>query len=224
MHFGNTNSKSQYVMGGQPLQVIAEEKDLGVLISDNLKVASQCAKAAMTANRILGMISRTFTSRDKGTILLLFKSLVRPHLEYCIQAWRPYLQKDINLLEKVQHRATKMIANFGILPYEERLRRLKLTTLETRRLRGDLIEVFKILKGFENVNYSNFFTFSNSQLRGHSLKLFKTRFNTNCGKYLFSNRIVEEWNLLTEDLVSCSTLDSFKNKLDHYLRYCRGFI
>ena len=95
MHFGNNNSKSQYIMGGQPLHVISEEKDLGVLISDNIKVASQCAKAAMTANIILAMISRTFTSRDKGTILLLFKSLVRPHLEYCIQAWRPYLQRTL---------------------------------------------------------------------------------------------------------------------------------
>ena len=149
---------------------------------------------------------------------------MRPHLEYCVQAWRPHLQKDINLLERVQHRATKMIVNFTNLPYEERLLRLKLTTLETRRLRGDLIEVFKILKGFDNISYNDFFALSNTQLRGHSLKLFKSRFNTKCGKFLFSNRIIDEWNLLPEEIISCSTLDSFKNRIDLYLRNCRGFI
>ena len=223
MHLGKNNVKSQYVMGGQILQEVSEEKDLGVIISNDLKVSSQCSKAAKTANRILGMISRTFIYKNKDTMLLLYKSLVRPHLEYCIQTWRPHLQKDIDLLERVQHRATKMIATFGSLTYEDRLLRLKLTTLETRRLRGDLIEVFKILKGFEDVDYSKFFTLSTSHLRGHSLKIFKTRFNTNCGKYLFSNRIVVEWNLLSEDIVSCNTLDSFKGKLDLYLRTCRGF-
>ena len=152
MHIGNKNVKCQYSMGGQFLQVVTEEKDLGVIITDDLKVSKQCAKAAATANRVLGMIYRTFTYKDKETILILYKSLVRPHLEYCVQAWRPYLQKDINLLESVQRRATRMIANFSNLAYDERLFRLNLTTLETRRLRGDLIEVFKILKGFENVD------------------------------------------------------------------------
>ena len=73
-----------------------------------------------------------------------YKSLVRPHLEYCIQAWRPYLTQDIEMLEKVQRRATKMVYGFNDLTYEQRLRRLCITILETPRLRGDLIEVFKL--------------------------------------------------------------------------------
>jgi hypothetical protein len=135
MHLGSNNPKCQYILGGQFLQEVTEEKDLGVIISNDLKVGSQCARATLTANRILGMISRTFTCKNRETILLLYKSLVRPHLEYCIQAWRPHLQKDINLLEKVQRRATRMIENFSKLSYQERLSRLKLTTLETGRLR-----------------------------------------------------------------------------------------
>ena len=80
------------------------------------------------------------------------------------------------------------------------------------------------MKGFDNVDYSEFFVVSSSQFRGHSLKLFKVRFNTNYGKFMFSNRVIDEWNALTEDIISSNTVDGFKAKLDHYLRCCRGLI
>ena len=86
----------------------------------------------------------------------MYKSLVRPRLEYCIQAWCPHLRKDIDLLEKVQRRATRLIYSLHDLPNCDRLKRLKLTTLVTRRVRGDLIEVFTIIKSFEEVD-SNIF-------------------------------------------------------------------
>ena len=108
------------------------------------------------------------------------------------------------------------------MSYEQRLFNLKLTILETRRLRGDLIEVFKILKDFDKVDCIDFFVLSTNTYRGHSLKLFKVRFNTNFGKYAFNNRVVEEWNLLTEDIISCNTVKDFKAKLDHYLLFSRG--
>ena len=81
--------------------------------------------------------------------------MVRPHLEYYILAWRPYRKKDIDTLERIQRRATKMI-KLRDLSYEERLRECVLTTLETRRLRGDQIEVFKILNGYENIDRNIF--------------------------------------------------------------------
>ena len=102
-----------------------------------------------TANRVLGMINRHFQNKSKDIILPLYKSLVRPHLEYCVQAWCPHLRKEVKLIENVQHRATRMITELHGKTYEQRLLALKLTTLETRRLRGDLIEMFKILKGFD---------------------------------------------------------------------------
>ena len=100
---------------------VSEEKDLGVIISRNFKVSKQCIKATKKGNQILGLIKRTFTCRKKEVVIRLYQSLVRPHLEYCIQAWRPHLVKDIMLLEQVQRRATKMTEECKGKSYEERL-------------------------------------------------------------------------------------------------------
>ena len=83
----------------------------------------------------------------------LYKSLVTPHLKYCVQAWRPYLTRDIEMLEGVQRRATMMVYGLNDLTYEQRIRRLGITTLETRRIRGDLIEVFKIIHFIKTLSY-----------------------------------------------------------------------
>jgi len=91
------------------LQVSQEEKDLGIYIADNLKPGLQCAKAASKAMSVLGMIRRRFEKIDRESFQLLYKSYVRLHMEYCVQAWSPYLVKDIECLEKVQRRETKMV-------------------------------------------------------------------------------------------------------------------
>lgn len=201
-----------------------EERDLGVTIDKNLKVRNQCVKAVKSANSTLGMIKRTFITRDTDILLPIYKSLVRPKLEYCIQAWRPHLKKDIDSLEKVQRRATKMIKGLSNKSYHERLSSLGLTTLETRRIRGDLIEVFKMLKGFVNVDSDIFFKFSDTGLRGHSLKIAKKQARLDVRKYFFGNRVVNEWNLLPVKVIECQTINNFKNKLDHHLKFNRGFI
>ena len=87
----------------------------------------------------------------------LYPVLVRPHLEYCVQVWSPYAQSDINLLEGVQRRATRMVPELKDLPYEERLKELELTTLKERRVRGDMIETYKIITGKEDIDPSKFF-------------------------------------------------------------------
>jgi ribonuclease P/MRP protein subunit RPP40 len=107
--------------------------------------------------------------------------------------------------------------------YEERLDILGLTTLKTRRVRGDLIEVFKMFKGLEDISRKHFFELARiSQLRGHRFKLFKRRFNSDVRKYSFSQRIIEEWNGLPEELIDCKTVSNLKKKLDFYLKYDRG--
>ena len=225
IHFGGANAKSSYELGGECLTASEAERDLGVIVDRNLKVSKQCVKAAATASSVLGMISRTITNRSKDILVNLYKSLVRPHLEYCVQAWRPHLQKDIDLLERVQRRATRMIEGYKIIPYAERLHLLGLTTLETRRLRGDLIETFKIVKGFSNLDGLNFFSLHDSvNTRGHTLKLHKGRFRLDVGKFSFGNRVVEEWNALPQEAIDNTSLNGFKNRIDCHLKYKRGFI
>ena len=126
------------------------------------------------------------------------------------------------MLEKVQRRATKMVYDLNDLTYDQRIRRLGITTLETRRIRGDLIEVFKIIKGFDKVDYLEFFHLSTTGLRGHNLKLFKPSFKRNVGKYTFSNRVIDSGNRLPEDIIACDSLDNFKKKLDRLFKFCWG--
>ena len=99
-------------------------------ISADWKVSEQCGIAARKGNQLLGMIKINITYyREKNLIIPLYKSIVRPHLEYCIQAWRPHLKKYIDKLERVQRRATKLIPELRILSYEDRVQQCKLTTL-----------------------------------------------------------------------------------------------
>ena len=134
LHIGRGNLNELYNMEGRPLEAVHEDHDLGIMIIKDLKCSKQCLNAANADNKILGMIKRTFTCKSEKIILQLYKSLVRPRLEYCIQAWCPHLRKDIDLLEKVQRRATRLIYSLHDLPYYDRLKRLKLTTLVTRRV------------------------------------------------------------------------------------------
>ena len=116
-----------------------KEKDLGVTMNANMKVSEQCRIAASKGNQVLGMIRRNITYKEKSLIMPLYKAIVRPHLEYCIQAWNPYIRKDVYMLDKIQRRATKLIPGLRDLTYEERLNECGLTTLDTRILRGDQI-------------------------------------------------------------------------------------
>ena len=135
-------------------------------------LSEQCAIAASKRNQIPGLVRRTIMYKEKQLIVPLYKAIVRPHLEYCIQAWRSYRKKDIDKLERTQQRATKMIPEFRDFSYESRLLQCGLTTLETRRLRGDQIEVFQIVNGYEDVDRNMFFILKEgSRTRGHKAAL-----------------------------------------------------
>ena len=219
LHTGHRNLNVNYKMGDTVLGTTVKEKDLGVTISADMKVSEQCCIAASKGNQILGLIRRNITYKGKKLIIPLYKAIVRPHLEYCIQAWRPYRKKDIDTLERIQRRATKMIPELRDLSYEERLKECGLTTLETRRLRGDQIEVFKILNGYENIDRNMFFSLKkDSRTRGHEVKLVKDQCRLDIRKHSFSQRTINEWNKLSTDCVTASSVNMFKNKVDTYLR------
>ena len=202
LHTGHGNLNVNYKMGDTVLGTTVKEKDLGVTISADMKVSEQCGIAASKGNQILGLVRRNITYKGKKLIIPLYKAIVRPHLEYCIQ-----------------RRATKMIPELRDLSYEERLKECGLTTLETRMLRGDQIEVFKILNGYENIDRNMFFSLKkDSRTRGHEVKLVKDQCRLDIRKHSFSQRTINEWNKLSTDCVTASSVNMFKNKVDTYLR------
>jgi len=141
MHIGHQHDTKYYMSNSTErveLQPVKEEKDLGVTITDDLRSRTQCLLSAAKARKVTGMVRRNFRRLNCQDLLLIYKTYIRPHLEYCIQSWSPYLRKDIQCLEGVQRAITKRVPALRKLDYGQRLQKLGLTMLETRR-RGDLI-------------------------------------------------------------------------------------
>ena len=148
MHIGK-NTGANYTMEtlGSTVELTKKdfEKDLGVWVTSSLKPSLHCDKTAAAATRILGMLKRTFTKFSKELFIFLYKTSVRPQLEYCVQLWCPYLAQDINTLENVQRQVTKLVNELVKLPYESRLRKLRLYSLYCRQQRGDLIGFYTVI-------------------------------------------------------------------------------
>jgi len=221
MHFGGSrNSHVKYFMKGSALQETTEEKDLGIWINNDLKFSTHVAKAVSKANQILGLIRRSFTHIDCQLMKLLFTALVRPHLEYGNVIWHPFLQKDIQMLEKVQHRATRMVPGLAKMQYEDRLKLMNLPSLAYRRLRGDAIEVFKYMHGVYNVDCTQILPRHKAFgpiTRGHSMKLEKRDCKGRLRANVLGYRIVNFWNSLPEDVVSAESVNCFKGRFDRLI-------
>ena len=153
-------------------------------------------------------------------ILSLYSPFVRSHLEYCIQMWNSQYRRDIDLLECIQRRATKMIHRMEHLSYEYRLRDLGLCSLEKRRLRGYLIAAFQYLKGSYRKEGDRLFSrVCGDKTGGNGFKLKKCKFRLDIGKKYFTVRVVRHWNKLPCDVLDAPSLKTFKMKLDKALRH-----
>jgi len=141
LHVGRGNPKRKYRLCREWIESSPEEKDLGVLVDKKLNITWQCARSPE------GCIKTSVASRSREGILPLYAALVRSHLESCIRLCSPQHRKDMELLERVQRRATKIVRGLEHLCSEERLRELVLFSLEKRRLQGDLMAAFQYLKG-----------------------------------------------------------------------------
>ena len=222
LHIGRKNPCYNYVMNGLNLQETKLEKDLGIYVDNNLTFEGHINEIVNKANRLVGMISRFITHKDKDIMVPLFKTLVRPVLEYGNAVWSPYLIKHINLLENIQRRFTKRIIGLSDTDYESRLRVLRLPSLEFRRLRGDMIETFKIILGlYDHSTTSTLFSIvQSSNTRGHPYKLNKRHVSTNQFAQFYTNRVINTWNSLPEHIVKAGSIDAFKNNIDnHWHKY-----
>jgi hypothetical protein len=225
MRYGKRNITYNYSLDGNPLDDSHVERDLGVLFSDDLKWEHQVAKATGQANSKLAQIKNSFTCLDPEIIRPLYLTMVRPHLDYAAQVWNPYLLKDIKTLEKVQRRATKLPPNLKKKPYKERLKELKLTTLEIRRERGDLIEFYKAEKGLEEIRWVKEIR-KGSKNTGPELRrpsnVYReniTLTNNATRENFFLNRVIPIWNSLPYSIRHSESVNSFKNGIDKLPKY-----
>ena len=207
---------------GKSLKSVKHVKDLGIMVSSDLSWSKQVNVTVNKANKLLGLVHRTVGSSNPGAFSTLYKSLVRPVLEYAAPVWNPaYLVKDVLALERVQRRASRLALGQkrGEMDYDDRLRKLKWPTLETRTLFLSLVECYKIVFDMNKLNFDDLFEFTkcNSTRANHPYKLYLKPAKCNSYKYSFSIRIVRHWNSLPGSVVEAGSLSCFKSALKRFL-------
>ena len=209
------SARNSYTISEVTIEATDTVKDLGVIMTSTLSLEANTRAKVAKANQLLGIIRRSFHHLTEDTLVLLFKTMIRPHLEFCNTVTHPTTERDMTLIEGVQRRATKMLAHLRDLPYEERLRRLKLPSMKYRFLRGDLIALYKYtFKGAKPAPRG--IMKSDSITRGHSQKIDKPRCRTSLKQRSFPHRSVDAWNKLPDEVVTAPSTDAFKARLDRH--------
>jgi ribonucleases P/MRP protein subunit RPP40 len=218
LHIGKNNPGRQYTLHNQSLKNVTSHVDLGVTITADLSWSEHILSTCKRANSLIYLLKKTFVRISFQASIRLYKTYVRPILEYAGPVWCPVLIRDQNLLENVQRRATRITFNYYNRPsYPERLNMARLETFLQRRLRGDLIISFRILN-FDYANLSYMYTLnSDYRLRGHKFKLKKEVFKTKHRQHFLTNRIFNVWNDSPAEIFNATSMNIFKNRIDSLL-------
>ena len=230
MHVGNKNPNEEYIMNGEKLAEVKEERDLGIWIESSHKPSKQCATAAKAAHFALGQIQRAFHFRKKEDLVPLYITFVRSRMEFANAAWSPWQEGDIKILEKVQERFVRMLSDVKGQSYEEKLLDAGLTTLKERRIRGDMIETYKTMNGFNRVDKNKWFIITQESAREtrrttsvteagvikktHILEQENPRLESR--KNFFNVRVVKDWNKIPEEIKTQKTVNGFKGAYDRW--------
>ena len=216
----NSNPMNQYIFNGVALDAVETERDLGVVTNKSMSWDTQINACISKANQMIAWVTRNTVLRDIYVMRSIYKTVIRPHLEYCVQLWSPTASHgnwtNIIKIENVQRRFTRLIDGIGTLPYSERLEALKLTTLAERRIRGDLIETFKIINGL--VNYGqNLFSTGRSGAKLISKKSSSADRKVRQLKNSFlSERVIGYWNKLPSSVRNTANVEEFKISLESF--------
>jgi ribonuclease P/MRP protein subunit RPP40 len=221
MNIGKKSDNQEYNLCGSPLQTVESEKDIGVTVDCKLNFEEHVSEKVNKANKMFAVIRLSFQYLNERSFIPLYKALVRSHLDFASSVWAPSSVKCVEMIEGVQRRATKQLPGMKDLTYPERLERLRLPTLSYRRVRGDMIEVYKMLTGIYDTNATSCLKLWKDMAprqgtRGHEFKLFPSPAKTSLGQNSFSVRVVKLWNSLPSTLVNAKTVNSFKNRLDRF--------
>jgi len=194
-------------------------KDLGVSYNEELRFDKYIGELVNKCFSILGLIGAHFKGLNKTSFLTLYNAMVRSRLDYASSVWSPWQLGQIEMIEKIQKRATKMLRECQDMTYIERLKYLNMTTLKFRRIRGDLIILFNVCSQGINNSGPTFQFVEDSRTRGHNRRLIRPNFKINLRKYFFSCRVIPIWNSLPIEVVNAKCINEFKNKFDRLCEF-----
>ncbi len=217
---GYRNETYRHTINGEVLKKTSCLRDLGIFLNKNLKPSLHIDKICSSARQKISFLFKIFRTKNVNALKQAYVAYIRSQLEYNSPVWSPSFAVDVDKLEKVQKWVTrKILSRCGLdpVPYDQRLKLLKLESLEKRRRKADLCMCFALLKNIYDENIDTLFTLSHAQhTRGHPLKLTKPRLRTDVRKHSFCARIVQFWNSLSNEIIrSTQSVQSFRKKLDN---------
>ena len=214
LHLGTRRINYTYSIASFDLPNVDSIVDLGVGVNTDLKFSQHIKNIVAKAHQRSSLILLCFKCRDPTTLCRAFITYVRPLLEYCSQVWSPCYLTYICKLERVQRRFTRRLSGMNKFSYLERLNQLGLESLELRRLKFDLIMVYKILHGLVCVDKSIFEYCTSVNLRGHNCRLARPVTSINCRFHSFASRVVNPWNSLPQSAIDALNIFAFKTCLN----------